>query len=122
MPLLVSSQTPSSDSLCCVPCIALKKALLVKTEYDYTKTQLDIARDSIFFLNKIVSKQNSVISTQDSSISLYKRNEMDFSNIIKNKNTEINLFEKEVKKQKKHKLIAYGVSVVSIILGTLIAL
>ena len=35
---------------------------------------------------------------------------------------EINLWEKEVKKQKKHKLIAYGVSVISIILGTLIAL
>lgn len=118
----MSSQTPSSDSLCCVPCIALKKALLVKTEYDYTKTQLDIARDSIFFLNRIILKQNSVISTQDSSISLYKRNETDFVNIIKNKNVEINLWEKEVKKQKKHKLIAYGVSVISIILGTLIAL
>lgn len=122
MPLLVSSQTPSGDSLCCVPCIALKKALLVKTECDYTKIQLGVARDSIFFLNRIVSKQNSVILIQDSSISLYKRNEMDFSNIIKNKNAEINLWEKEVKKQKKHKLIAYGVSVVSVILGTLIAL
>lgn len=118
----MSSQKSSSDSLCCVPCIALKKALLLKTEYDFTKSQLGVARDSIYILNKVVFKQDSVISKQDSSISLYKRNETDFINIIKNKDKEITLVEKEVKKQKKHKRIAYGVSVLSIILGVLIAL
>ena len=118
----MSSQKSSSDSLCCVPCIALKKALLLKTEYDYIKSQLSVARDSISILNKVVSKQDSVILKQDSSIILYKRNETDFVNVIKNKDKEINLFEKEVTKQKKHKRIAYGVSVLSIILGVLIAL
>ena len=37
-----SSQTLSNDSLCCVPCKSLKKALLVKTERDFLKEQIEI--------------------------------------------------------------------------------
>lgn len=118
----MSSQTPSSDSLCCVPCIALKKALLLKTEYNYTKSQLGVARDSISILNKVVSKQDSVILKQDSSIIIYKRNETDFVNVIKNKDKEVGLLEEKIVEQKKHKRLAYGVSILSIILGVLIAL
>ena len=63
--LPASSQTLLNDSTCCVPCIALKKALIVKTEKDYLKNQLGVARDSIVVLDKIVYNQDSIIKIKD---------------------------------------------------------
>ena len=85
LPLSASSQTLSNDSLCCVPCKSLKKALLVKTERDFLKEQIGIARDSIVVLTNIVTNQDSVIVKQDTTISLYKKNEAEFTQLIKSK-------------------------------------
>ena len=89
LPLLASSQTLSNYSTCCVPCKSLKKALLVKTERDYLKDQIGVARDSIVILSRIVSNQDSVIIKQDTTISLYKKNEDEYIQIVKNKDTEM---------------------------------
>ena len=82
LPLLASSQTLSIDSTCCVPCKTLKKALIVKSERDFLKNQIGVARDSINILSSVVINQDSVIKTQDSSISLYKKNEENYNFII----------------------------------------
>ncbi len=66
--------------------------------------------------------KDSIILSKDSSISLYKRNETDFINVIKNKDKELNLWIGEAEKQKKRKKIAYGISIGALILGTIIAL
>ena len=107
LPLLASSQTPSNDSTCCVPCKSLKKALLVKTERDYLKEQIGVARDSIVILSNIVSNQDSVIIKQDTTISLYKKNEVEYTQIVKNKDSEIEIKDKQIKKEKTKSKVAW---------------
>ena len=119
LPLLASSQTLSNDSLCCVPCKSLKKALLVKTERDYLKEQIGVARDSIVILSRIVSNQDSVIIKQDTTISLYKKNEEEYTQIVKNKDTEIEIKDKQIKKAKNRARLAWittGASAIAFII------
>jgi hypothetical protein len=119
LPLSASSQTLSNDSLCCVPCKSLKKALLVKTERDYLKEQIGVARDSIVILSRIVSNQDSVIIKQDTTISLYKKNEEEYTQIVKNKDTEIEIKDKQIKKAKNRARIAWvttGASAIAFII------
>ena len=121
-PLLASSQTLSNDEQCCVPCIALKNALLVKTERDFLKTQIEITRDSISVLDKVVLKQDIVIKTQDKTISLYKKNEASYLQLIDNKDEEIGLNKVEIKKQKRAKIVSYIVGGTCIVLSLLLAI
>ena len=119
LPLSASLQTLSNDSLCCVPCKSLKKALLVKTERDYLKDQIGVARDSIVILSRIVSNQDSVIIKQDTTISLYKKNEDEYIQIVKNKDTEIEIKDKQIKKAKNRAKIAWittGASAIAFII------
>ena len=121
-PLLANSQTLSNDEQCCVPCIALKNALLVKTERDFLKTQIGITRDSILVLDKVVLKQDIVIKTQDKSINLYKQNELNYTQIIDNKDEEIQLYKNDIKKHKRAKVVSYIVRGTCIILSLLLAI
>jgi hypothetical protein len=119
IPLLSNSQTLLNDSTCCVPCKSLKKALLVKTERDYLKEQIGVARDSIVILSRIVSNQDSVIIKQDTTISLYKKNEEEYTQIVKNKDTEIEIKDKQIKKAKNRARIAWvttGASAIAFII------
>ena len=117
-----SSQTLSIDTQCCVPCATLKKALLVKTEKDYLKNQIGITRDSVTLLNVIVSQQDTLIKNKNNQIDLYKKNELNYVQIIDNKNKQVELYDKALKTAKKGIKVAYGVAVVSIISGLLVAL
>jgi hypothetical protein len=119
LPLLASSQTLLTDSMCCVPCKALKKALLVKNERDFLQNQIGVTRDSVNILTNIVVSQDSVIKTQDSSISLYKKNEEHFNTIINKKDGIIELKDKQIKQQKAKTKIAWiitGLNTVAFIL------
>jgi hypothetical protein len=122
LPLLANSQTPSTDSICCVPCKSLKKALLVKTERDYLKEQIEVARDSIVILSNIVTNQDSVIVKQDSTISLYEKNELGYTQIIKNKDTEIEIKDKQIKKAKTKSKVAWITTGLSTIVFIIILL
>jgi hypothetical protein len=117
-----NSQTLSIDTQCCVPCATLKKALLVKTEKDYLKNQIGITRDSVTLLNVIVSQQDTLIKNKNNQIDLYKKNELNYVQIIDNKNKQVELYDKALKTAKKGIKVAYGVAVVSIISGLLVAL
>ena len=117
--MLASSQALSIDSTCCVPCKALKKALIVKNERDFLKNQIGVTRDSVSILTNIVVSQDSVIKTQDSSISLYKKNEEYFNTIINKKDGIIELKDKQIKQQKTKTRIAWivtGLNTVALIL------
>jgi hypothetical protein len=117
-PLLASSQKLSvQDSSCVVPCYTLRNALMVKADCDYLKDQIQIARDSISTLNLIVDDQNSIIILQHENISILEQNEKTLIGIIENKDKEIALHKKEIRKQKLHKTIAYIVSAASIVFG-----
>ena len=121
-PLLMNSQTLLNDSTCCVPCITLKKALLLKNDYTYLKSQIEITRDSVSILSNIALNQDTIIKTQDKQITLFKQNEVNYKNLVINKDEEIILFKKEVKKQKKSKIISYIVSGACIILSFIVAI
>ena len=122
MTSLGSSQTLLNDSTCCVPCSTLRNALLLKAKYQYTLSQLEVARDSIDIMIDILSYKDLTIIAKDSTISLHEENEKSFMRLVNNKDQEIDLWKKEAKKQKRHKRIAYGISIGTLILGTIIAL
>ena len=92
MPLLASSQTLSTEDLVTVPIKTLKNALIVKTERDFLKNQIGVTRDSVNILTNVVVNQDSVIKTQDSSISLYKKNESNYTSIINKKDGIIDIW------------------------------
>jgi len=120
--LPLSSQTLLNDSTCCVPCIALKKALVVKTERNYLKDQLGITRDSITLLDKIVFNQDSIIKIKDAQIALYVKNEGDYKQLIENKDKEVTLYKNEYKTALKRRNLGYISGILGIISGLLIAL
>ena len=120
--LLMNSQTLSNDSTCCVPCITLKKALLLKNDYTYLKNQIKITRDSVFILNNITLNQDTIIKTQGRQITLFKQNEISYKKLIVNKDEEIILFKKEIKKQKKAKIVSYIVGGSCLILSFILAI
>ena len=83
------------------------------------KEQIGIARDSIVILTNIVTNQDSVIVKQDTTISLYKKNEVEFTQLIKNKDSEIGIKDEQIKKQKARTRIAWivtGLNTVAFIL------
>jgi len=120
--LPLSSQALLNDSTCCVPCIALKKALVVKTEKDYLKNQLGVVRDSVVILDKIVFNQDSIIKIKDAQIALYVKNEGDYKQIIENKDKEVTLYKKEHKIALQQRNLGYISGFLGIISGLLIAL
>jgi hypothetical protein len=120
--LPLSSQTLLNDSTCCVPCIALKKALVVKTERNYLKDQLGVTRDSIIILDKIVFNQDSIIKIKDAQIALYVKNEGDYKQLIENKDKEVTLYKNEYKTALKRRNLGYISGILGIISGLLIAL
>jgi sulfur carrier protein ThiS len=120
--LLMNSQTLLNDSTCCVPCITLKKALLLKNDYTYLKNQIEITRDSVSILNSITSNQDTIIKTQDRQITLFKQNEISYKKLIVNKDEEIILFKKEIKKQKKAKIVSYIVGGSCLILSFILVI
>ena len=121
-PLLVSSQTLLNDSICCVPCNALRKALIVKTERDYLKEQIKITRDSVSIFSRITLNQDSIIKVKNTSISLYKKNEFNYLQLIDNKDEEIGLNKVEIKKQKRAKIVSYIVGGTCVVLSLLLAI
>jgi hypothetical protein len=105
------------DSSCAVPCYTLRNALIIKTDYNYLKEQIQIVRDSVSILNLILDDQNSIIILKDETVLLQKQNEKALIDIIENKNKEINIHKKEIKKQKIYKNIAYITNIAVIIFG-----
>ena len=100
MPLLVSSQTLSTEDLVTVPAKTLKNALIVKTERDYLKNQITVVRDSVNILVTITNNQDSIIKNQDTSISLYKKIDIDRQKQLEYKDNIITNTQNQIKKLK----------------------
>ena len=114
---LNSQELSIQDSSCTVPCYTLRNALIIKANYDYLEDQIKITRDSINVLDSILENQNSIIILQDKAFLLQKQNEKTLIEIIENKDKEISIHKKEIKKQKIYKKLAYITSIVSIMFG-----
>jgi hypothetical protein len=117
-----NSQTLLNDSTCIVPCSALKKALIIKVDYDLKKAELGVARDSINILvNKsktqdtIIQQYSGVVGLKDSVINL--KNE-----IIINKDFQIKDLNKNVKTLKKQRNSAVVGGAFTVILTIVLAI
>ncbi len=115
------SQKVSSDT-CCVPCNALRKAIIVKEERVYCGKQLGFARDSISTMKEIIFAKDTIILRRDSSIAEYKINETNYRQVIKEKDSIIKTYEKEIKRLNASKVIAYTIGIISIISGLLVGI
>jgi hypothetical protein len=115
MPLLVSSQTLSTEDLVTVPAKTLKNALIVKNERDFLKNQITVVRDSVNILVTITNNQDSIIKTQDASISLYKKIDTDRQKQLEYKDNIITNTQNQIKKLKL-KFIVSSIALVGILL------
>ena len=115
MPLLVSSQTLSTEDLVTVPAKTLKNALIVKNERDYLKNQITVVRDSVNILVTITNNQDSIIKNQDTSISLCKKIDIDRQKQLEYKDNIITDYQKRIKKFKL-KFIVNSIALVGILL------
>jgi hypothetical protein len=89
----------------------------MKTDFDYTKSQLSIARDSVSILKRISNTQSLDIKSKESTISLYMQNESKYDQLLLNKDEEIDLFKKQFKKQKLSKRVIITIGVASLLFG-----
>ena len=89
----------------------------MKADFDFTKSQLSIARDSISILKRISNTQDLDIKAKNSTIMLYMQNESKYDQLLLNKDEEIDLFKKQLKKQKLSKRVIITISVASLLFG-----
>jgi len=112
----------SSNDTCCVPCISLKKALIVREERLYCETQLGFARDSILTLQKIIFTKDTILLHRDSAISIFESNREGYKEIINNKDSIITTYGKEIENLKTSRNGAYVAVIVTVILSILLGL
>ena len=89
----------------------------MKADFDFTKSQLSIARDSVSILKRISNTQDLDIKAKNSTIMLYIQNESKYDQLLLNKDEEIDLFKNQLKKQKLSKRVIITIGVVSILFG-----
>jgi hypothetical protein len=89
----------------------------MKADFDYTKSQLSIARDSVSILKRISNTQDLDIKAKNSTIMLFMQNESKYDQLLLNKDEEIDLFKKQLKKQKLSKRVIITIGVASLLFG-----
>ena len=89
----------------------------MKADFDFTKSQLSIARDSVSILKRISNIQDLDIKAKNSTIMLYMQNESKYDQLLLNKDEEINLFKNQLKKQKLSKRVIITIGVASLLFG-----
>ena len=89
----------------------------MKADFDFTKSQLSIARDSVSILKRIFNTQDLDIKAKNSTIMLYMQNESKYDQLLLNKDEEIDLFKKQLKKQKLSKRVIITIGVASLLFG-----
>lgn len=91
-------------------------------EYQLLNIKFNVVRDSVKTLSDIVVLQKEYMDNKDKEITLYKSNQESQENIIKEKDTQISVYKKIVRKQKTYKLIGFGTSTVSLVVVALLLL
>lgn len=105
------------DTGCSVPCGTLRKALVVKSERDYLKNQIGVVRDSVSLLNVIVKDQDTLLKNKNNQIELYKKNEIAYVEVAKNKDKQISIYDDQLHNLKRERDIAFGLSIIILVLG-----
>jgi hypothetical protein len=119
--LSASSQTLLNDSTCCVSCKSLKKALIVKTERDYLKNQISVTRDSLRTQDTLIFMLDTLVKIKNNQISLLAQNQQNYKQIISYKDIEIQLYRKKYDNAVKMRKVGFGVGILGIIIGSMLA-
>lgn len=115
------SQKVLNDT-CCVPCQALRNALVVKSEKELLEKKLKNARDTISTYSQTLKAKDTLITARDSSIAVYVRNEGRHAEIINNKDSIITTYGQEIQNQKNQKIGAIIALVLTVLTWTLTSL
>ncbi len=114
LPLHSQTNSKISTDSCIVAVSTLKNALIIKTQRDLLRKEIQISRDSINQLSEIVEVKDSIIKKQQEIIQLYKENLEKSQEVIKTKDLIISEWKKKYEKQKKIKFVGYGVGLLGI--------
>lgn len=114
---LTYSQKLSNDSIRCVPVSALRHALVIKAQNDQCQEVVKGCRDSIFLLNKLVISQDELIKIKTEKIVLLEENQRLYIETIKNKDAIVETYKKKYQKEKKMKVVGFGIGGLGILLG-----
>ena len=117
MTSLTYSQKLSNDSIRCVPVSTLRHALVIKAQNDQCQEVVKGCRDSITILNKLVLSQDELIKIKSEKIGLLEENQRLLSETIKNKDAIVETYKKKYQKEKKMKMVGFGVGGLGILLG-----
>jgi hypothetical protein len=114
------SQTNLSDSTCCVPCTAIRNALILKKDYQLLKTEIGVTRDSLNLITKQSIEKDSVIIDQKHIISEKDIIITTKDKVIQTKDEHISDLNHNIKVYKKQRNISYiasgGVFILTLLL------
>lgn len=113
------SQTSSkiSTDSCIVPVSTLRNALIIKSQRDLLKKEIEVTRDSVTKLIELVDVKDSIIKNQEAIISLYKKNLERCQEVVTTKDIIIDEWKNKYKKQKNLKLTGFGVGILGIFIA-----
>ena len=114
------SQTNLSDSTCCVPCTAIRNALILKKDHQLLKAEIGVTRDSLNLITKqslekdsIIIDQKGIITEKDTIITTKDK-------VIETKDNHISDLNHNIKVYKKQRNISYitsgGIFILTILL------
>lgn len=103
-----------------IPVKTLKNALIVLEQRNYYRELLIVARDSILIQDSIIINQDKIINNLTHQTQVYKSNQVDYEQVITNKDKEIDIITDKYKKEKKHKWYGIGGIIIVSILTLLI--
>ena len=121
-PVLSQTLSPNNNKDCVVPCESLRKALVMKEEKKLLENKFQIVKDSVFILNQVISLQGELISNKDKEIVFYVKSQEAQSQIINEKDIQINQYKKTIRRQKIYKFIGFSTSTLGIVAVVLILL
>jgi hypothetical protein len=116
------SQTNLSDSTCCVPCTAIRNALILKKDHQLLKAEIGVTRDSLNLITKQSVQKDSIIIDQKHIILEKDTIITNKNKVIETKDEHISDLNHNIKVFKKQRNISYITSGGIFILALLLLL
>ena len=117
LPTYSQTNSKTSSDSCIVPVSTLRNALIIKSQRDLLKKEIEITRDSISKLTELVDVKDSIIKNQEEIILLYKQNLERCQEVVKTKDSIIEEWKKKYKKQRNLKLVGFGTGILGIFIA-----
>jgi hypothetical protein len=105
-----------------VPCESLRKALVMKEDKKLLEKKFEIVKDSVRILTEVVSLQTNLISNKDREIELFKKSQEAQKSVIDEKDKQIVQYKKTIRRQKVFKFIGFGTGTLGLAAVALILL